>query len=619
MTYTFKLARRLAVSRHFGVLSALAFIVACSGESTAPSNDVPGTPNPPPSLAVYPQAVTIEVNQPVQFRGHRRGPRSDSSAVHVAWSASGGVISPNGTFSSSETGTFKVIGRGPSLKHADTSTVLVVARAVNVARLVVAPETVTVQPGGTRTFSAKGYRPSGRSAVIGVTWSATGGEIDGGGRYTAGETGGTYEVIATNTAGTLADTALVTIPEAASVPPPVPAPPAPAPPAEPRLERVVVAPATVAVSVSATRQFLAYGRSSSGDSVTVPVAFRATGGTISSSGLFTAGASQGTFRVIATSSGMADTAVVTVTSPTAPAPTPAPSPTPVAGTGVPFGPFGVWEGSSLKSGTDVFTLSQASVSASVIVERIAAARAAKSKMVLALTGGAHDNYLTNGVFDRSKWEARLNTFNTPAIRAAIAAGVADGTIIGNTVMDEPNVSGGGDGNTWGPPGTMTKARVDSLCGYAKAMFPTLPSGVQHRYDIFEPTKSYRVCDFVTSQYSERVGNLTTFRDGALAMGRRDGYSVLFSLNILNGGTQDKDGVYDCSGPGQAGKGTYGSNCRMTADQLRQWGTTLGPAGCALLMWLYDADYIANSANQQAFRDIASRLATVPAKSCARRS
>ena len=63
-------------------------------------------------------------------------------------------------------------------------------------------------------------------------------------------------------------------------------------------------------------------------------------------------------------------------------------------------------------------------------------------------------------------------------------------------MDEPNVSGGGDGNTWGPPGTMTKARVDSLCADTKAMFPTLPVGVQHRYDVFEPTKSYRVCDFV---------------------------------------------------------------------------------------------------------------------------
>ena len=43
-------------------------------------------------------------------------------------------------------------------------------------------------------------------------------------------------------------------------------------------------------------------------------------------------------------------------------------------------------------------------------------------------------------------------------------GVADGTIIGSRVMDEPYVSGGatGGGNTWGPKGTMTKARVDTL-------------------------------------------------------------------------------------------------------------------------------------------------------------
>ena len=84
------------------------------------------------------------------------------------------------------------------------------------------------------------------------------------------------------------------------------------------------------------------------------------------------------------------------------------------------------------------------------------------------------------------------------------------------------------------------------------------------------------------------------------MARRDGYSVIFSLNILNGGAQDKDGVYDCVGAGQAGKGTYGTNCRMTPDQVRQWGNTLGSAGCALLMWRYDDRYMADSEQPAGF-------------------
>ena len=160
---------------------------------------------------------------------------------------------------------------------------------------------------------------------------------------------------------------------------------------------------------------------------------------------------------------------------------------------------------------------------------------------------------------------------------------------------------------------MTKARVDSLCGYVKQMFPTLPAGVQHRHDIFEPTKSYRVCDFVASQYSSRVGDVTAFRNAGLAMAKRDGHAILFSLNILNGGLQDKDGTYDCTGEGQAGRGTYSPNCRMTSQQVREVGSILGPAGCGFLMWRYDDTFMADPANQQAFRDVGAKLASTPAK------
>ncbi len=189
---------------------------------------------------------------------------------------------------------------------------------------------------------------------------------------------------------------------------------------------------------------------------------------------------------------------------------------------------------------------------------------------------------------------RLRQFNTAAIKDAVARGVADGTIIGATVMDEPYVSGGADGRAnWGP-GTMTKARVDSLCGEVKRLFPTLPAGAEHQHDKFEPTKGYRVCDFIVDQYDHRRGDITAFRDAGLAMARRDGHAVLCSLNVLDGGVQDRDGTFDCTGPGQAGPGTFSPNCRMTPEQVRAWGLTLGPVGCGLFMWRSDAAYLANT-------------------------
>jgi hypothetical protein len=100
----------------------------------------------------------------------------------------------------------------------------------------------------------------------------------------------------------------------------------------------------------------------------------------------------------------------------------------------------------------------------------------------------------------------------------------------------------------------------------------------------------------------------------LALAQRDGHAIMFSINILNGGTQDLDGTWDCPG---VGIGTYAPNCRMTPEQVRDNGLVLGPAGCGLVMWRYDEKFMANAENQRAFRDVAARLATLPAKPCRR--
>jgi hypothetical protein len=294
--------------------------------------------------------------------------------------------------------------------------------------------------------------------------------------------------------------------------------------------------------------------------------------------------------------------------------------------GVAFGAFGL-----LKAGVDLgaLNLSNATPTASSIVSLIDAARSRKMRLMLAMTGGPHSASnpgcclsLINGVwtFDRKKWDATMQTFNTATVRDAIAKAVADGTVIGNTVMDEPYVSGGSGGmnNTWGPKGTMTKARVDSLCAVVRQIFPTLPAGVQHGHESFEPTKSYRVCDFLLDSFGAGRGSVTDYRDAGLAMAARDGYTELFGMNVLDGGLPDTDGTYDCTGTGQGGLGTFGNHCRMTATQVRDFGLALGPAGCGLFLWRYDDAFWSRTDNQQAFRDVGAAIASVPSKACQRK-
>jgi hypothetical protein len=604
MTYTFKLARRLAVSRNFVVLTALALLAACMGDSTAPDTDTAATPTAITALQISPRTVTVETNQPVRFRGHTRNWHGDLITIPIAWGASGGTINADGTFSSVTSGTFKVTGRGKGWKQTDTSVVVVVPPSPGLVRIGIAPDSAKLDAGAARAFTATGYLSDNSTTTVGVTWSATGGEIDPAGLYSAGLTAGTFRVIAVNTTGTVADTAVVVV-----NPPPAPTP-------TPTLASVVVSPVTVSVVSGGTKQFKAYGRNSVGDSVPVTVAFSATGGAVSSSGLYTAGQSAGSYKVIATANGLADTAAVSVTTPV-----PVPAPSTTGKVGVPFGPFGAWSDLTLKANTDDFTMSLDAVTASNIVARISAARSRGVQLLLTMTGGSRSQYLTNGVFDRSKWSARQQSFNTSQIRQAVASGLADGTIVGNVVMDEPfNVGGpGNEANSWGPSGTLTKAIVDDMCREAKSIFPDLPQGVTHDHKDFEPTKSYYVCDFIVSQYRMAKGDVAAFRDAGLALAARDHHKIAFSLNIIDGGPRDNvnDGVWNCPIPQTGGKGSYAPNCRMTPTQVREYGKILGQAGCALTMWRYDATFMANPENVQAFRDVAATLANAPARSCRR--
>src|SRR5918992_1210631 len=286
MTYTFKLARRLAVSRNYRMLPVLLVIAACSGDATAPegSPDNPATGIMPVAVTVRPSSATLETNQLIHFRAHGHNSAGDSVGAAVTWSTSGGTILPDGRFSAAAIGTYTVVGvsRVRGRLQVDSSTVQVVRRQTQLVAIEVSPTTVTLAPGISQTFTALGRLMGGGVVPIGVNWSATGGSIDGGGTFVAGDTAGTYQVRATNTAGTLADTVTVTIT----------APPTPPPPS---LAKVILMPwGGITLAPRASYQFAVFGRTAAGDSVSVNVTFSATGGSITSGGLYTAGSTAGT-------------------------------------------------------------------------------------------------------------------------------------------------------------------------------------------------------------------------------------------------------------------------------------------------------------------------------------
>ena len=144
----------------------------------------------------------------------------------------------------------------------------------------------------------------------------------------------------------------------------------------------------------------------------------------------------------------------------------------VSYSGIPYGPYDLWESTTaLKWGPGPFTASHDNAFLpTTMAQRIAAARSKGVRLVLAMTGGPNE-VTTNGKFDLAKWKARMDRLNTSAIKKAVADGVADGTIVGNKLIDEP------EHPKWG--GVPTKAMIDEMATYAKRIFPTLPMGIGH--------------------------------------------------------------------------------------------------------------------------------------------
>lgn len=360
MTYTFKLSRRLAGLRPASFLVVALLASSCaSDDPNGPSDSL--TPESPATLDVYPDSAALGEGQSVQFvaaddaswgdedlsqlrrrsrlpsgsglvlypaearlasRGavsFRATPTTTANAKHrtmapaVQWSATGGTIDSSGKYTAGSTpGNYRVIAAlttGP----ADTAAITVTTIDPVVAQLVLTPATASLSGGGSTRFVAIGKSIDGTTVAVIPRYSATGGAVSADGDYTASSAPGVYRVVATDSASGRADTSTVTITATAPAP---------------TLQAIVVAPASVTIAAAGNQLFTASGRMSDGSSSPVEVSWSGTGGTVSSTGLYTAAPTSGTYRVIATLVGgsLADTAVVTI---------PAQTPPPEA-TGVPI-------------------------------------------------------------------------------------------------------------------------------------------------------------------------------------------------------------------------------------------------------------------------------------------
>jgi hypothetical protein len=229
----------------------------------------------------------------------------------VDFTATGGAVDAEGSYrAGTATGQYRVIARAGSA--ADTSSVVIVP--VPVASVAVALADAALEVGETTQATAT-LRDAGGALLSGreITWSSSNpavASVSSSGLVTARDAGSA--AIRATSEGRSA-TAALTVTRPA-----------------PSLTSLALTPDAVTLDAGATRQFAAAARWSDGSSRQVAVAWQATGGSISTAGLYTAGNQAGTFRVIAAATdpvsgtARADSATVTIRAATPPPPPPPP-------------------------------------------------------------------------------------------------------------------------------------------------------------------------------------------------------------------------------------------------------------------------------------------------------
>lgn len=252
------------------------------------------------TLRVTPDPTSVQAGGVQQFFVSGTWSNGTTAQPTVTWTSTGGSISASGTYNAGSLGgTYMVIAQQQGGTLADTAVVTVQPPAV--IALAINPKYASVMPGGSQQFTASATWSNGSTVLPALTWSATGGTVSGNGQFTAGATPGTYRVVVSG--GGRTDTATVSV-------------------GAPRtLVSLSLTPESGQASTGGTIQFTPWALWSDGSSTLPALSWTATGGTVSSSGVYTAGSTTGSYRVIVNGGGKADTSAVTVTT-TGGSPTP---------------------------------------------------------------------------------------------------------------------------------------------------------------------------------------------------------------------------------------------------------------------------------------------------------
>lgn len=294
MTFLHKLAKRLAL---IGVTPSLmvSLLASCSegtaSEYLGPDPHKPGSSTTYIGLSIYPNDPQLALGDSIKLQARGWLSSGLSMPATVTWSGNGATIGADGWFRATSLGVFRI--RASATTGLLDDVLITVSTSGGIARLDVTPNAPSLPAGTSQQFTAVALMKNGtRSTPNSVTWTAEGGQIDQNGVFKANGTPGGWKVKAKVDSTVQAETA---------------GPIAPA-----VLTQLDLDPPSQALERNEVLVFGTTATWSDGSHTLPPLTYSATGGTITSSGVYTAGGAPGDFQVIVSGGGQADTANVTI-------------------------------------------------------------------------------------------------------------------------------------------------------------------------------------------------------------------------------------------------------------------------------------------------------------------
>jgi hypothetical protein len=235
-----------------------------------------GGSTPVASIAINPSVVTVASGGMVSFTATVAGVSNSAVAFSIREGATGGTVTQAGVYTApAAIGRYHVIAT--SMASPTTNAVATVTVVDSGVRVSLSPQTATVISGQSTRFTAI-VTGTANTAVNYAVTSAGGGSISSTGLYTAPQTPGSYQVVATSIADpTESAVATITVPS------------------------IVITPAQVQIGPGGVQHFSAAVTGVGSSQVQFTVAEGSTGGVVNANGDYTAPSHTGTFHVIARS------------------------------------------------------------------------------------------------------------------------------------------------------------------------------------------------------------------------------------------------------------------------------------------------------------------------------